>query len=112
MTLVEMLDQVGQDLEMYIRPYMFGIIEKANVPVLTGRKCVEIGDDYITVEKDGKKEKINCGAVVMAAGARSNTSVVDMVKTMGYEYHVVGDAVKPGKVLAAIWGGNELARKI
>jgi pyruvate/2-oxoglutarate dehydrogenase complex dihydrolipoamide dehydrogenase (E3) component len=37
-TVVEMLDQVGKDLEMYIRPYMFGIIEKAKVPVLTGTK--------------------------------------------------------------------------
>jgi NADPH-dependent 2,4-dienoyl-CoA reductase/sulfur reductase-like enzyme len=111
-TVVEMLDQVGKDLEMYIAPYMFGIIEKAKVPVLTDTKCVEIGDDYIIVEKGGKTEKIKCGAVVMAVGARSNTDVVDMVKAMGYEYHVVGDAVKPGKVLAAIWGGNEVARNI
>lgn len=111
-TVIEMLDQIGRDMEMYIRPYMFGIIEKEKVPVLTKSKCVEIGDDYVTIEKEGGRQNIKCGAVVMAVGARSNNLVVDMVKSLGIEYHVIGDAAKPGKVLEAIWGGNEIARNI
>jgi len=111
-TIVEMLNEVGKDLEMYIRPYMFGIIERAKVPVLTGAKCIEIGDDHIVVDKSGNKERINCDAVVIAIGAKSNNDVADMVKKLGYECHIVGDAVKPSKVLEAIWGANELARSI
>ncbi|MEA4888804.1 MAG: FAD-dependent oxidoreductase [Clostridiaceae bacterium] len=111
-TVVEMLDQVGNDLEMYIRPYMFDIIEKQKVQVITNAKCVEIGEHYILIEKSGFKERIRCGAVVVAVGAQSNTAVVDMVKKAGCDYYVIGDAAKPSKVLDAIWGGNEIARKI
>ncbi|MCR3922703.1 MAG: NAD(P)/FAD-dependent oxidoreductase, partial [Firmicutes bacterium] len=111
-TVIEMLDEVGKDLEMYIKPYVFGIIADKNIPVHTNTKCVEIGDGFVTVEKDGNKEDISCDAVVIAVGAKSNTSIIDIVKNLGYEYHVVGDAKQPAKVLEAIWGANEIARKI
>ncbi len=111
-TVIEMLDEIGKDLEMYIRPYMFGIIEAEKVPVLTNTKCLEIQEDHIVVEREGQRTSIPCGAVVMAVGAKSNKEVADMVKQLGYEYHVVGDAREPGKVLPAIWGGNEIGRTI
>ena len=109
-TVIEMQEEVGKDLEMYIKPYMFEFIEKHKVPVHVSSKCVEIGDGYIMIEKDGEKTKIECEAVVIAAGSESNTRITEMVKELGYEYHVIGDALKPAKILEAIWGGNELAR--
>jgi len=111
-TVIEMLDEIGKDLEMYIRPYMFGIIEAEKVPVLTNTKCLEIQEDHIVVEREGQRTSIPCGAVVMAVGAKSNNEVADIVKHRGYECHVVGDAREPGKVLPAIWGGNEIGRTI
>jgi len=111
-TVIEMADEVGKDLEMYIRPYVFGIINEKRIPVHTNSKCVEIGDRFITIEKDGNKEKISCDAVIIAVGSKSNTSIIETIKGLGYQYHVIGDAKEPAKVLEAIWGGNELARNI
>lgn len=111
-TVVEMLDEIGTDLEMYIRPYMFGIIKRHGVKVMTGAKCTAIGDGYIKVEKDGKAIDLPCGAVVIAAGAQPDDSVKDMAEALGIEYHVIGDAKEPDKVLPAIWGGNEIARSL
>jgi len=111
-SIVEMLDEIGKDLEMYIKPYSIGFITKHNIPTYVKSKCVEIGDNYVLIEREGEQQKLECGAVIMATGARSNTTVADMVKDLGYECHVVGDAVKPSKVLDAIWAGNEIGRTI
>jgi pyruvate/2-oxoglutarate dehydrogenase complex dihydrolipoamide dehydrogenase (E3) component len=111
-SIVEMLDEIGKDLEMYIKPYSIGFITKHNIPTYVKSKCVEIGEDYVLIDKEGEELRLDCGAVVMATGARSNTAVADMVKELGYEYHVIGDAVKPSKVLDAIWAGNEIGRTI
>jgi len=111
-TIVEMLDEIGKDLEMYIKPYSIGFISKHSIPTYVKSKCIEIGDNYVLIDREGEHIKLECGAVIMATGARSNTGVADMVKNLGYEYHVIGDATKPSKVLDAIWAGNEIGRTI
>lgn len=110
--IIEMADQIGKDLEMYIKPYVFGIIKEKSVIVHTNTKCIKINDKSITVEKEGNKQELQCGAVVIAVGSKSNTSIIDTVKKLGYEYYVVGDAKEPSKILPAIWGANEIARNI
>lgn len=111
-TVIEMTDEVGKDLEMYIKPYVFGIIEEKSVAIHTNTKCIEIKDQSIVVEKEGRQQEIPCGAVVIAVGSKSNTAIVDTVKKLGYEYYLVGDAKEPSKILPAIWGANEIARSI
>ena len=111
-TVINRGPEVGKELELYIKPYTFGLIEREQVPILTNTSCLEIGDGFVLVEKDGRREKIACEAVVLAVGSQSNTKVVEPVQEMGIEHYVVGDAVKPTNVLDAIWGANEIARKI
>lgn len=110
--IVEMMDQVGKDLAMHVVPYIRHFLDDNKVPVYLNSKCVNIGDNYIEVEKDGKREKIQCGAVVIAVGAKSNTEVENLVKETGKEYHIIGDAKTPGQVMPAILAGNEIGRRI
>lgn len=109
---IEMTDEIGKDLEMYIKPYVFGIIEEKSIKIHLNTKLIEIKDDSIIIEKEGKQQEIPCSAVVIAVGSKSNTSIVDTVKKLGYEYYVIGDAKEPSKILPAIWGANEIARNI
>ena len=111
-TIIETMEEIGKDLEMYIKPYVFGIIEEKSVTVHTNTECIEIKEQSIIVEKEGKQQELPCGAVVIAVGSKSNTSIVDTVKGLGYEYCVIGDAKEPSKILPAIWGANEIARNI
>ncbi|MDD4690177.1 MAG: FAD-dependent oxidoreductase [Eubacteriales bacterium] len=109
---IEMTNEIGKDLEMYIKPYVFGIIEEKSVNIHLNTKLIEIRDGSIIIEKEGQQQEMPCGAVVIAVGAKSNTSIVDTLKKLGYEYYVIGDAKEPSKVLEAIWGANEIARSI
>jgi NADH dehydrogenase FAD-containing subunit len=70
---------------MYIKPYSVDFIKSNKIPVYTNSKCVEIGKDYVLLDKKGKQIKLDCDAVVMATGSKSNTSVEEMVKNLGRE---------------------------
>jgi 2,4-dienoyl-CoA reductase-like NADH-dependent reductase (Old Yellow Enzyme family)/thioredoxin reductase len=112
--IVEMLDEIGKDVEMFIKPYPIGYLEKNNIETHVNAKCVAISGGSITIEKGGKVEEIkNIGAVVIATGAKSDADNVEqMAKEFGCECHVLGDAKKVGKVIDAIWSAHEVARSI
>lgn len=109
---IEMMDQVGKDLEVYIQPYVQEMIKKYNMGIYTSTKCLEITENSVVVETAGETKSISCQAVIMAVGARSNQQLVSIVEKLGIPYKVIGDAAKPGKVLNAIWSGNEAGRTV
>jgi 2,4-dienoyl-CoA reductase-like NADH-dependent reductase (Old Yellow Enzyme family)/thioredoxin reductase len=111
-SIVEMLAEIGKEMEMYIKPYYRRYIIDHNIQTYIKSKCLEIGENYVLIDKEGEEVKLECDAVIMATGSKSSTDVTDMVKALGYEYHVIGDASKPAKVLEAIWAGNEIGRTI
>ena len=111
-TVVEMQDGVGRDMDMFVIPYFKDFLKAHEIPIHTSSKCVEIGADYVAIEKDGEIRKIPCDAVVVATGARRNAAIEETVQALGIPYHIVGDANKPSKALDAIWSGNEIARSI
>jgi 2,4-dienoyl-CoA reductase-like NADH-dependent reductase (Old Yellow Enzyme family)/thioredoxin reductase len=111
-TVVEMLDAVGKDMEMYIVPYFMNFLQEHKIEIHTKSTCVKIGEDFVTVEKDGSTTKIPCSAVIVATGGKSNRAVEDVVKATGIPYKIIGDAGKPSKALDAIWGGNAIARAV
>lgn len=110
--IVEMQDEIGKDLEMYIRPYYAQFTEKNKMETYTNSICKEIGEKEVLIETNGVIKKLECDAVIIATGSKSNQAVVEILKEMDYEYHVIGDALKPSKVLDAIWAGNEVARNL
>ncbi len=111
-TIIEMLDKIAQDMEFYVFPYFSALIDKFDIQVLTNTKCIEIGEGYIVVEQDGEQKKMEFGTTIMASGSRSYNPLEDIVKAMNIPYEVIGDAITPGKVMSALWDGNEVARKI
>lgn len=111
-TIVEMLDGVARDIAAYLKQHTMFMLRDYNVDVRTNTKCVAIDENSITVEKNGVQETISCDAVVYATGSRSNSDVEEIIKETGIPYSVIGDAKRPGKILNAIWQGNELARKL
>ena len=111
-TVVEMQDAVGKDMDMFVIPYFKDFLKAHQIPIHTSAKCVAIGEDYVAIEKDGEVTQIPCEAVVVATGARSNCSVEETVQGLGIAYKLVGDASRPSKAMDAIWSANEAARAI
>ena len=63
-------------------------------------KLLSIGDGEITVEKDGKEEKLKCDYVVLSMGVRPNNALLDEIAKAGVETKAVliGDADKGGTI--------------
>ena len=110
--IVEILDSVGKDLKMYIMLYMLGYLAQHQIKTYTNTCCIGLEKDGIIAKQDGKEIKIPCDALVMAAGSVSNNVIVDMVKQITYSYKIICDNEKPGKVIRALWAGNEIGRII
>jgi NADPH-dependent 2,4-dienoyl-CoA reductase/sulfur reductase-like enzyme len=110
---IEMLEEIGKDLEIYIRPHMMQVIEDFHIDVHVQSKCVTIAPDRITVEKDGARKDIPADAVVIAIGAKPDPDgIFAMSSKFAKECYVIGDAKKPGNAINAIWQGHETARTI
>lgn len=109
---VEMGDAVAKDVAAYLAQHTRWQFDKYHVDVRTNTTCVAITKDAVTLEKDGVRQTISCNAVVIAAGSQRNWEVEEVVKSTGIPYSVIGDAQRTGKMMRAIWQGNELGRRL
>ncbi len=112
-TLVEMAGQVvpeGTNI-----PTLMGIhalLAQGQVDIRVDTKVMEITKDGIIAEKDGKRETITSDAIVMATGYVPDTALRDAVESRVPDCVAIGDSVKVGKILNAIWSGFHAARVI
>lgn len=111
-TVIDMLDKVGKDLEMYITGYTHRYLENHKIATYPNTKFVSLKEGAAVVEVDGETKEIPCEAIVVAVGSRPDNQLAEMVASTGVPFTKVGDADKPGKIIAAIWGGNKVGREL
>jgi len=112
-TLVEMAGQVvpeGTNL-----PTLIGIqtlLAQGQVDIRLDTTVVEINAAGIVVEKAGEREMIAGDSVIMATGYVADPALRNATESRVASCKAVGDCVKPGKFIGAIWGGFHAARAI
>ena len=105
-TIVEMLDDIlavadhcpNNDMSLRAK------IKESSVKIEASAKVLSIGENTITYEKDGKENTIPADTVVVASGFRANNKLAKELEEEleeRFDYVVVGDAVKPGKIIDA-----------
>lgn len=112
--LIEMKDQILPDSTkspLQVTMMLKEIIAKGNIDVRTKTKLVAIQDEGVVVEYEGCQEKIDCDDVVLALGFHPNLSLEEELKGK-VEVITIGDAVKAGKILNAVWQGYGAAISI
>lgn len=111
-TIVEMLERIGQDIGISTRWAMLQDLHRFGVKVLTGARAKEIQQDAVVVLRGEKEEKIPCDSVVLAMGSSPQEDLSQRLVGMVPEIHVIGDAKGPRKALDAIWEGYDVGRSI
>jgi 2-enoate reductase len=112
-TLVEMADTIvpeGTNIPTLMG--IQGLLAQGQVDIRLGTRVMEINADGIVAEKDGQSETIKGDSVVIATGYVPDTSLRDLVETRVPECVAIGDGVRVGRLLDAIWGGFNAARVI
>jgi len=119
LTIVEMLDNIMRDMVWMnaqdIQRRFDGLeSDKIDVKVLTNTEAVEITDGGIVViDKTGKRGTLKADAIILAVGMKSNDDgLMEALRSKVPEVYRIGDCVKIGKVIDAIWAGFRTTRLI
>jgi 2-enoate reductase len=113
MTIVEMLGNLADDVNMFSRFYLMDKLAELGVNMLTNTTAQEIADkSVVALDMEGKKQVIEADTVVLATGFKPNTQLEKKLKGIATEIYVIGDCVKPGKIWDAISSGSRVARQI
>jgi len=112
-TVVEMLKYTARDIGPAARFFLRRRLREKQVLILTQTTVLSIEDDFATVSTPGGEQRLGpFDSIVTAAGAAPLNSLGDLVKGTVPEVYVIGDACKPGKILAAVEQGADVALKL
>jgi 2-enoate reductase len=118
-TIVEMLGSIMRDMAWMnaqdIQRRFDGLeSDRIDVKIMTNTEAVEIVDDgLIVVEKSGQKSTLKADKVVLAVGMVPNQdNLSDALQRAVPEVYRIGDCIRAGKVIDAVWAGFRTARLI
>ena len=112
-TIVEMLKHTARDIGPAARFFLRQRLKEKQVLILTQSAVKSIDDDFAIVDTPGGEQRLGpFDTIVMATGAISNSLLADRARGIVPEVHVIGDACKPGKILAAVEQGADVALKL
>jgi NADPH-dependent 2,4-dienoyl-CoA reductase/sulfur reductase-like enzyme len=112
-TIVEMLRHTARDIGPAARYFLRQRMAEKGIKILTSTTVEEITDDGVKVKSgEGSQLLGSVDTVVLATGAESVNELGPAVGDTVPEVYVIGDACKPGKILAAVEQAAEIARKL
>jgi len=111
-TLVEMLPDVGGDMDILAKNMLLKRLKKNDVKLMPDTKVQRLTKDAMIAQQGEEKISLPIETVVIAVGVQANRELSDALAQSDIEIHTIGDAVEPRKVLDAIWEGFEAGNKV
>ena len=111
--IVEMRDGLAIDANIRHRPILLAEIEDAGVDVNLNARGVRVtAQGVVVADADGAERLIPGDTVVCAIGQRSRTAAVDALRDAAPFVRIVGDAVRPANITAAVYEAYHAALDI
>ena len=111
--IVEMRDGLAIDSNIRHRPILLAEIEDAGVDVNLNARGVRVtAQGVVVADADGTERLIPGDTVVCAIGQRSRTAAVDALRDAAPFVRIVGDAVRPANITAAVYEAYHAALDI
>ncbi len=112
-TIVEMLRHTARDIGPAARYFLRRRMAEKGIKILTSTTVEEITDEGVKIRTEHGGQILSpVDTVVLATGAEPVNELAEVVKGLVPEVYVVGDAARPGKILAAVEQAAEIARKL
>ncbi len=111
--IIEMADETAPGVWMQHPNDVIPRLESAGTKFYLSKKLIAIDEKGVTVEdtKTKRTTKLDCDAVVLAMGVRSEKSLYDEIKNMSNVY-LVGDADKVGRIANATMSAYKCVKNI
>lgn len=102
-TVVELLDEIGRNMEPITRKLTLRRLGQLPVEILTETVLERVREGTATVRgPDGIRQLGPFDSVVVAVGTQSNDELAAPLMARGFEVRVVGDAAEPGHIIGAV----------
>jgi NADPH-dependent 2,4-dienoyl-CoA reductase/sulfur reductase-like enzyme len=111
-TLLEMLEEVGADMDPLARALLTRRLGQHGVEIHTGTRVLHLTESAVAAQRGDQEVEFPYETLVMAVGVRSNRDLPDALAGSDVETHVIGDALQPRKALEAIREGFEVGRRL
>ena len=111
-TILEMLDRIGKDINRGTRWTIMQSLRRHNVEMIrvaTATRITESGVEYIL---EGEEKLAQADTVVIAVGTQSESGLFEAVKDLIPEVYRVGDCIQARTALEAIHEAAQLGRQI
>jgi NADPH-dependent 2,4-dienoyl-CoA reductase/sulfur reductase-like enzyme len=105
-TIVEMLDTVGLDMDSWIWVCLSAELAQKNVKILKSTKIEEITDQgVVLMDKSWNRIVLKADNVVLASGLKREDGLVKELEGKVEEVDVIGDARQPRRIQEAVYEG-------
>lgn len=112
-TVIEMASRMAQDVGPSTRWVLLKELKLRQVNLITGATMKDISPGYVIyTDANGKDVTLRADTVVLAMGARPESSLAAELEGCGVEIKVIGDAHRVGRVGDAVEAGFELGRLV
>jgi pyruvate/2-oxoglutarate dehydrogenase complex dihydrolipoamide dehydrogenase (E3) component len=108
---IEALEDWAPDIGIYARIGLDHELQECpNITMARGHRCTSITDSGVyAADSDANEKFFPCDTVVMAIGLRSRSEEANSLRALASECYVVGDALRPRKVMNAVRDGYDAA---
>jgi NADPH-dependent 2,4-dienoyl-CoA reductase/sulfur reductase-like enzyme len=105
-SIVEMLPEIAADVNARSRPFLLKDLAEHNVKMYLNSTVKEVFADALTIERDGRQEKIGpFDTVILAVGVEPCNDLRSKLEGKVVRLITIGDALSPRKALEAIREG-------
>jgi len=110
--IIEMLPEVGKDMEPFSKIFLIERFQEMGVKISTSCMVNKINDNGVeATDNKWRKHLYEAENVVIAVGSRVDNSI-NTSFSKGIEVHTIGDCKMPRKILEAIHEGTLVAQRI
>jgi len=102
-----MLDEVAGVMPLALRKLLLARLAYMKVTILTGVKCQELTEGgLLIITREGQEKTIAADSIVLAAGGRPNTALLEDLRRTVPAVHLAGDCVEPRGIAEAVADGR------
>ena len=112
-TIVAKASHMAEDLDPMRRRMLLASLQDAGTRILLNTSLVAISEQGAMIAGfEGKTEYIDVDTVILATPPQPNREILKQVVNLAPEVFVIGDAMRPGKILDAVTDGWMVGHRI
>lgn len=111
-SIVEMQDEIGKDLDLITKIAMNEIMDEYGVEKYTSSKLIEVKENEFIIERNGKQEHIQFDLGFIALGMRASAPMMSTLEQYACENNIVLRNLGDSKHARRIMEGTQEARDI